>query len=99
MKVLTLEQAHKFLKKAGAVYVNQDILVSPIVDELRGDTENNFMHLEWGDDIDGYTTLSFNEGDNKQVAVAGTTMFLYHSEAENEYDNVQISIMSLQQLE
>jgi hypothetical protein len=99
MKVLTLEQAHKFLEKAGAVYVNQDILVSPIVDELQGDTDNNFMYLEWGDDIDGYTTLSFNEGDNQQVAVSGTTMFLYHSEAENEYDNVQISIMSLQQLE
>lgn len=99
MKVLTLNEAHSFLKKASAVCVNQDILVCPIVDELQGDTENNFMHLEWGDDINGYTTLSFNEGDNKEVAVSGTTMFLYHSEAENEYDNVQISILFLQQLE
>jgi hypothetical protein len=70
--------------------------VCPVVDDLQEEQENEFMQLEWEDE-NGYVTMSFNEGDNQQVAISGVTMFLYHSESQNEYDNVRINI--LQQLE
>lgn len=99
MKVITLEEAHALLKKASAVFVNNDILVRPIVDELQGIPGNKFLYLGWADNKGEYITLSFSEGDNNEVAISGKNMFLYDSESENEYDNIKINILTVEQLE
>lgn len=99
MKVLKLSEAHDLLKKAKLVLVNKRTIALPTVNDLLDDPESNFMYLEWEDGINGYCTLSFSEGDNQEVAVSETAMFLYHTESENEYDNVKINILSMQELE
>jgi hypothetical protein len=99
MKVIKLEEAHALLKKASAVFVNNDLLVRPIVDELQGKPKNVFLFLEWIDNKGEYITLSFTEGDNNEVAISGKNMFLYDSESESEYDNIKINILTIEQLE
>lgn len=95
---ISLEQAFNIISNASAVIINDDVLIYPCLDELQGSDENQFLFLSW--DYNGCIyDLKFCEGDNKEVEVIGSSMFLYDTDANDDLDVTQITILIPQNLE
>jgi hypothetical protein len=58
--------------------------------------------IQWEDEGEGYN-LKFMEGDNQEVRVVGSSMFLYDTDADagadGEEDHTQITILTTKELE
>jgi hypothetical protein len=95
MKKITLKEAYQILEDASAVIINDGILTYPSLWELKDDDTNGFLYIEWDDEGEG-CHIKFNEGDNQEVEVVGSSMFLY---ANGDEDPAQITILTTKELE
>jgi len=59
---------------------------------------NEFLYIQWEDEGLEYT-LKFCEGDNQEVKVVGSSMFLYDTDSNGEKDHTQITILITKELE
>lgn len=98
MKTITLKEAYQILQDASAIILDDSVLVYPCLSELEDDDTNEFLYIQWEDEGEGYN-LKFNEGDNQEVKVVGSSMFLYDTDSEGEDDHIQIIILIPKELE
>jgi len=98
MKKITLKEAFRILEDASAVIINDDVVLYPSLDMIEGSDENEFLFFRWDDGGLEYT-LKFCEGDNQEVKVVGSSMFLYDTDANGEEDHTQITILITKELE
>ena len=69
MKTIPLKHAHELIENAAAVIVNHDALMYAAVDELTGESDNEFLALFWTDG-DAYDfNVKAREGENQTVKV------------------------------
>jgi hypothetical protein len=96
MKKITLNHAHILLQNASGIVISDtpDPLL-PCYAELDGSDENEFLYITWEDDIGQEYYLKFNEGENREVTISGSSMFLI----DNEGEEVQITLLVPQILE
>jgi hypothetical protein len=95
---ITLKQAYNILEDASAVIINNDVVLYPSLWELNDDDTNDFLFFRWDDGGLEYT-LKFNEGDNQEVSIVGSSMFLYDTDSNGEEDHTQITILTTKELE
>jgi hypothetical protein len=98
MKTITLKEAYQILEDANAVIIDNDVVLYPSLWELRDDETNEFLFFRWDDGGLEYT-LTFKEGDNQEVKVVGSSMFLHDTDSEGEDDHIQITILITKELE
>jgi hypothetical protein len=95
---IPLQKAFQILQDASAVIINDQIVVYPCLADLDGDDTNEFLSITWDEGGLEYS-LKFNEGDNQEVGVFGSSMFLYDTDTMDEDDHTQITILVPQNLE
>jgi hypothetical protein len=98
MKKITLKEAYQILEDASAIIIDDDVVLYPSLSELKEDDTNEFLFLRWDDGGHDYS-LKFKEGDNQEVKVVGSSMFLYDTHANREEDHTQITILTTKELE
>lgn len=94
MKTITLKEAFQILEDASAVIIDDSTLVYPSLSELEDDDSNEFMYLSWDDEGLEYN-VKFDEGDNQEVKISGSSIFLIDTEGEEN----QITILTTKELE
>jgi hypothetical protein len=99
MKTITLKEAYQILEDASAVIIDDSVLVYPALDMIEGSDENEFLYLSWDDEDGQEYSLKFCEGENQEVKVIGSSMFLYDTDADGEEDHTQITILTTKELE
>ena len=92
MKTITLEKAFEILVDADGIVIDDGVILYPSLDKLTGCDENEFMYLSWDDEGLEYS-IKFCEGDNREVKISGSSMFLYDTDADGDEDHTQISIL------
>ena len=95
MKKITLKEAYNLLEDASAVIIDNDVVLYPSLEPISGDELNEFLFFRWDDGGLEYT-LKFLEGDNQEVKVVGSSMFLY---AEGDNEHTQLTILTTKELE
>lgn len=96
---IPLQKAFKILEDASAVIINDDTLIYPSLSDLTGEDDNRFLYLEWEEEGLEYN-LKFNEGDNQEVEIIGSCMFLYDTDSEcSATDHTQLTILVPQNLQ
>lgn len=95
---IPLQKAFEILQDASAIIVNDQIVVYPSLSDLEDDDTNEFLSISWDEGGLEYI-LKFNEGDNQEVSVIGSSMFLYDTDTMDEDDHTQITILVPQNLE
>jgi hypothetical protein len=80
MKVITLKEACDILENCSGV-IYDGFITYPNLSPLEGSDENEFLYIAWGVGDLKYN-VKFNEGENRNVAVVGSSMFLVDSEGE-----------------
>jgi hypothetical protein len=65
---------------------------------IEGSDENEFLFFRWDDGGLEYT-LKFCEGDNQEVKLVGSSMFLYDTDADGKEDYTQLTILITKELE
>jgi hypothetical protein len=98
MKTITLKEAYRILEDASAVIIDDDVVLYPSLDPISGDELNEFLFFRWDDGGLEYT-LAFNEEDNQEVKLVGSSMFLYDTDSNGEEDPTQITILTTKELE
>ena len=98
MKRITLKEAYQILEDASAVIINDSTLVYPALSDLEDSDENEFMYFKWDDEGLEYS-LTFNEGDNQEVKISGSSLFLFDTDANDDDDHTQITILTTKNLE
>jgi len=99
MKSIPLQDAHKILEDASAVIIDDNVLVYPTLAELEFSDENEFLYITWSDEDGQEYSLHFAEGDNQEVVIEGSSMFLMDTDAEDDTDAIQITILTTKELE
>jgi hypothetical protein len=99
MKTITLKEAYQILEDASAIILDDSVLVYPSLSDLEDDDTNEFLYIQWDDEDGQEYTLKFCEGDNQEVKVVGSSMFLYDTDADGEEDHIQITILTTKELE
>lgn len=99
MKIIPLQDAHKILEDASAIILDDGVLVYPALSDLEFSDENEFLYITWSDDEGQEYDLHFAEGDNQEVKISGSSMFLIDTDAEGEEDAIQITILTTKELE
>ena len=74
---ITLSEAVSILQNSSGVMMDDYVLVDPRIEELNGEHCSEFMYLCWG--ISGGCFLTFYEGDNREVEVIDSSMYMYSS--------------------
>jgi hypothetical protein len=96
MKTITLKEAFQILEDSSAVVINDHVLVYPALSDLQDDELNEFLYFAWDEEGLEYE-LHFNEGDNQEVKVSGSSMFLVDEDSDGE--DTQITILTTKNLE
>ena len=99
MKTIPLEEAYILLEDASAIIVDDGVLVYPALSDLEFSDDNEFMYVTWTDDEGQEYDLHFAEGDNQQVKVSGSSIFLLDTDSKGEEDAIQITILTTKELE
>lgn len=87
LKTLSPKEATLLLESASAVIADDNILAYPVMSGVSGDPENIFLEIGWVDEDDFSRKLRFREGDNAEIKVAGSSIFIREMEA----DEIQIT--------
>lgn len=99
MKSIPLQEAYTILEDASAIIIDDSVLVYPALSDLEFSDENEFMYLTWSDEQGQDYDLHFAEGDNQEVKISGSSMFLIDTDTEAEEDAIQITILTTKELE
>lgn len=96
MKKINLNQAHQILSNASAILIDDaDHAIFPAIAPLEESDENEFLYLGWENDDGLAYDVKFAEGENQEVKVSGSSMFLIDTEG----DECQITILQPANLE
>ena len=95
MKTITLEEAHKILENCAGVIADNCNFAYRHMADLEGSDENQFLYLSWDDNEGQCYDIKFAEGENKEVKVSGSSMFLIDIEGDEE----QLTILQEANLE
>lgn len=95
MKKITIQKAHQILTDCSALIIDDNTLVYPSLADLEGSDDNEFLYLSWTDEEGRDYSVKFSEGQNKEVTISGSSMFL----VDNEGEEAQITILAPQNLE
>lgn len=76
MKHVSLQVAHKILTDCSAVMWDDYNLSFPMLAELTGKEDNQFMLLQYINEHGQTVFTKFAEGDNDIVVIEGSSMFL-----------------------
>jgi len=98
MKTISLEEAYSILEQCAAIVVD-DAVMYPSLWELNGDDNNEFLYLSWTDGDYREFHLKFVEGDNREIKVSGSSLFLTDADLDNDHDETQITILQQKELE
>lgn len=98
MKTIKLKEAYDILNECAGVIIDDSVILYPQLEGLDGDAENEFLFLFWDDDGAEYN-MKFCEGDNREVTVVGSSMFLYDRDCETPEDVIQLTILQPKNLE
>jgi hypothetical protein len=104
MKTIPLEEAYKMLEESSAIIVDNNGLMYPSVWGLTGDDSNEFLYLSWTDGDYNEFNLQFVEGDNLEVEVSGSSLFLKDKDhkkysTRKHSGSTQITILQVKELE
>lgn len=94
MKTIILQQAYSILKNCAGVITEDHIITYPILSDLTGEDNNQWLYLSWDEDGLEYSR-TFLEKENNNVKIAGSSMFL----KDNEGEEIQLTILTVQNLE
>jgi hypothetical protein len=81
-KTITLQEAFTILEDCSALIIDDNVLVYPRLEDLTGDLKNEFLYLSWEEDGEDFE-VRFLEGQNQNVQVSGSSLFLIDSEGED----------------
>ena len=96
MKTIPLEDAYNILQNNSVIILDDsDHPLFPSMAELDGSDENQFLYLGWQNDDGLSYDLKFAEGENREIKVFGSSMFLIDTEGEE----IQIYILQPTNLE
>lgn len=98
MKTIKLKEAYDILNECSGVIIEDSVILYPQLADLDGDDENEFLFLFWDDDGAEYN-MKFCEGDNREITISGSSMFLYDTDCEKPEGVTQISILEPKNLE
>ena len=90
---ISLEKAFDILENCSAVIIDS-VVTYPRLSDLDGDTQSVFMCLHWEAEGLEYA-VNFNEGQNKEVKVYGSFMFLI----DEAGDEKQLTVLEHKNLE
>ena len=93
MKTITLQEAYQILEDCSAIILD-NVVTYPCLSDLENSDENQFLYISWEDEGLEYNT-KFEEGQNREVKIFGSSMFLI----DHEGDECQITILNQQNLE
>jgi hypothetical protein len=96
MKNISLKTALTLIQDASGIIISDTPNpLLPCYAELNGNDENEFLYISWEDDIGEEYSIKFTEGENGEVTISETSMFLIDTEGEE----VQITLLVPQILE
>jgi hypothetical protein len=96
MKTITLDEAYHILEDCSAIIIDDaDLPLYPHLAPLEDSDENEFLYLGWQNDDGLAYDVKFAEGENKEVKVSGSSMFIIDTEG----DEVQFTILHPMNLE
>jgi hypothetical protein len=83
VRQVPLAEAMAIIESASAIVIDNglDSVIYPSISELTGDPENEFMYLSWDDDGTEMSTR-FKEENNREVTIAGASIFMEDAEGE-----------------
>ena len=94
MKKIPLEQAHEILKNCAGVVV-EGTITRPSVWKIEDSDENEFLYIDWQEDQGLVYSVKFCEGENQEVPVIGSVMYL----TDNEGDVCEVTVLEQSNLE
>lgn len=95
---MDLEEAYDLLCDCNAIVVNGTYIMIPKLNELTEEDENVFMALSWS--VKGLTyELYFREGNNIEIPIQNTKMFLLDDKSEDDKDFTEVSLLFEMNLE
>lgn len=94
MKTIPLKKAYELLENSSGVVIDDNVLVYPSLAEIEDSDENEFLYLSWQDEGLTYS-VKFQEGENINVKISGSSMFL----TDHEGEETQLSLLSPMALE
>lgn len=84
MKKITLKEAFAILEDCSAIIIEDGVLTYPSLYDLEHSDENEFLYIHW--DYEGLEfSVKFAEGENSEVRVSGSSMFLIDTEGEENH--------------
>ncbi len=95
---ISLDEAYDLLLECPAVMIDDQYIIVPKINELKDLDDNIFMSFHWT--IKGLEfELHFKEGDNLEIAVEGSSMYLLDNNSEDELDFTIITLLCPKNLE
>lgn len=95
---MNLDEAYDLLCDCNAIVVNGIYIMIPKLNELTEEDENVFMALSWS--VKGLTyELYFREGNNIEIPIQNTKMFLLDDKSEDDKDFTEVSLLFEMNLE
>lgn len=95
MKTISLKEAYDILENSSAVVIDDNALMYAGLHDLEDDDSNVFLTLSYTDDEGLIFEYNFAEGDNQEIKVLGSSMFLEDIDGEE----CQLTILCPQNLE
>lgn len=102
MKTISLNEAYDILENCSGVIVDDHVITYPSLFEVLNEDDsddNEFMFISWTESDGEEYYLKFTQGDNKEVTISGSSMFLYDSDSNGVDCGVQITILQPKNLE
>jgi len=93
MRKIPLKEAYEILENCAGVICN-NIITYPTLAMLEDSDENEFLYINWEDGGREFN-VKFCEGENQEVAVVGSVMYL----TDNEGDVCEVTILEKINLE
>ena len=93
MKKISLEKAFSLLQSCKAVIIDGDHLCYPALDEVIGESDNEFMYLKYEED--GDCCMKFVEENNQEITLVDSTLLL----EDNEGDELELTLLFEKDLE
>lgn len=97
MKTITLKEAFEILENCSAVVTEEHTVIYPGLADLTGEDENEWLNISWTEDGQDFVMI-FNEQDNREVKVQGSSLFLVDNECADG-EEIQLTILCPQNLE
>jgi|APCry1669192062_1035393.scaffolds.fasta_scaffold02542_7 hypothetical protein len=95
MKTIPLKEAYQILEDCSAIITDDHVVTFPCLSDLEESDENEFLYIGWVGEHGEEYSVKFEEGNNQEIKVSGTSMFL----VDNEGDECQITILTPKHLE